>query len=329
VTTLRWILLAVIALGVGAPVLLYASARRSLDAARTHTAKTLALPLLGATDEGLVRIPARGLEFRARVAGLANDGPGVIFLHGFPETSVMWEPLLTAASEAGFRAVAFDQRGYSPGARFEDTEAYGIEELVADLFGVADAVGFERFHLVGHDWGSVVGWVATGSEPGRVLSWASLSIPHPRAVQEARGENGPPLYVRVFRTPGVGETLFLAGGMRVLRSMNPDLPPEHLEEYVAVFSEPGAMTAALDWYRAIEIPASFSLVGEVSQPVLYVFGNRDMPVFVGKDVRARQPRFVTGPSHSVELDAGHWLIQEKPDAIVSEVMEHLRAQPAP
>jgi pimeloyl-ACP methyl ester carboxylesterase len=327
-TLLTWALLILGAVVLLVPGLALLSSWASLDRERRHTAATEALPALApGGSEGLVRVAARGMTFRARVAGLGGEGPALVLLHGFPETSIMWEPLIQTASAAGFRVLAFDQRGYSPGARPEDVLAYQLPELTADLFAVADAAGFERFHLVGHDWGAVVGWVAAGQDRDRILSYASLSIPHPGAISLANADRGTPGYIRFFQTTGVPETLFSAGGSFLMRRLYAPMPEEQRAEYLAVFAEPGALRAALNWYRArSEFLSGGEAAVEVAQPVLYLFGNRDMPVFVRPEVRALQPRFVTGPFEEVELDAGHWLIEEEPEQVVDIVMGHLRAQ---
>ena len=91
------------------------------------------------------------MEFLARVAGMHNKGHGVILLHGFPESSIMWQPLMDSVAAEGFRVVAFDQRGYSPNARPAGKNAYKTDLLVSDVLAVADQVGFDTFHLVGHD----------------------------------------------------------------------------------------------------------------------------------------------------------------------------------
>ncbi len=326
----RWLLVGVALLVVGVPLLLYASAQLSLDRERAHRRRTAELPMLSPRGaDGLVQIPARGHVFRARVAGRGREGPALLLLHGFPETSVMWAPLIEAAAGAGFRVAAFDQRGYSPGARPEVVDAYAVPELEADALAVADALGFERFHLVGHDWGSIVGWVLAAQHPDRVLSWTSLSIPHPGAILAAQEGAGQPLYVTVFRAPGVPETLFTFSGLAVMRHLlYQEMAPSHLEEYLAVFSEPGALTAALNWYRAMPEDAGPWGLGnaEIAQPTLYVYGNRDMPVFVGPKVQAQHPRFLKGPLTVLELDAGHWLIQEQPERVVEAVMAHLEKQ---
>ena len=312
------------ALGLG----FWASGRMSIDHDGAHTAAARALPLFEAGRSGTgsevrqVRVQARALEFLTRIAGFDNEGAAVLMLHGFPESSRMWQPLLEAAAQAGFRAAAFDQRGYSPGARFADAGAYAIEELKADVMAVADRLGFERFHLVAHDWGSVVGWGVADAHPDRLLSWTSLSIPHPSAIREANADRGTPLYVRLFRIPGLMEAIFSFRGFALLDRMMPRTSPAQVAEYRALLSEPGAMTAALNWYRALD-PSVGATVGEIALPVLYIFGNRDMPVYVGEAPRSAQEKWLTGPHRSLELDAGHWLIEERREAVVSAVLEHL------
>jgi len=305
------------------PIVLAVSARLSLDAERRHAAATAALPLFSKqASDGLVRIRARGLEFRARVAGFAQAGPGLILLHGWPETSIMWEPLIARSAASGFRVIAFDQRGFSPGARPEETKAYAVPELVSDVLGIADAVGFERFHLVGHDWGSIVGWSTAAQHADRVVSWASLSIPHPGAIHPVGANTAPPLYVSVFRMPAVPETLFgFANRWLLHRVVYSSMPADHRAEYEAVFSEPRALGATLDWYRMVSPEAVES--SPLSQPVLYVWGEHDMPVYVGPAVHERMSRFVDGPFESIGLDSGHWLIQEQEARVVDAVLKHL------
>jgi pimeloyl-ACP methyl ester carboxylesterase len=304
------------------------SARFSLDHEYEHTRHTESLPLfVRGVSDGLVRIPAREMMFRARVAGLQQDGPAVIMLHGFPETSMMWEPLIEKAVAAGFRIVAFDQRGYSPGARPDGVEPYALSEVVADLFAVASVVGMDRFHLVAHDWGSIAGWLATAENPDRVLSYASLSIPHPSAIAAANAAESVPAYVRFFQRSGLAETLLFAVDSRLLRGIYSEMPTDLLTEYMAVFSEPGAMRAALNWYRARwEFVFGDPFVGEVVQPVLFVTGSQDLPFIVRPEIRAQHPNFVTGPFKVVDVDAGHWLMQEETEEVVEVVMTHLLAQ---
>ena len=323
---MRIILIVVLGTLLALPCLVWLSARMTLDRSLAHTRASEALPFLGpGTSNGLVQIEASGFSFRARVAGLDGRGPGLILLHGFPESSIMWTPLLKRAAGVGFRVVAFDQRGYSPGARPAGADQYTPDLLVGDVFAVADAVGFDGFHLVGHDWGSIVGWAAASRDTTRVLSWASLAIPHPGAIPEPDAPPSTPPYVKVFRRPGVAEALLGAGGRWFMRNaMYSTMPAAHVAEYDALYAEPGALTATLNWYRAFD-PASGAPgdVRPVEQPVLYIYGRNDIGAFVNEDVQSRMPAFVDGPFETIALNAGHWLIQDEEEIVLDYVMQHL------
>lgn len=325
---MRWLkrlLLVVGLLLVAGAVILVTGSLLSLDWDREHSARTAALPLLSVRQpDGLVRIQANGMTFRARVAGLANRGPALILLHGFPETSAMWGPLIEAAVPAGYRVVAFDQRGYSPGARPEGIDAYVVPELVADVLAVADAAGFDRFHLVGHDWGCVVGWAVAIQHPERVRSWSGLSIPHPGSLlADLRRE--PPTYITLLTTAWLPELALSFNGLALLRRSSAEgLTSEQRDEYLAVFSEPGALTASLNWYRAIaaSLEEGDAAAGPVEVPTLFIWGTAEP--WVTEEALERQRTLAAGSYEELELDAGHWLIQEETEAVVAAVMEQLR-----
>jgi len=299
----------------------------SLDWKHRHREATAALPLLDAnTQHGLVRIAANGMEFRARVAGLGNSGPGVIMLHGFPETSLMWNPLIELLADQGFRVVAFDQRGYSPGARPDNVAAYTIPQLVEDVFAVASATGMQQFHLVGHDWGAAVGWAAVMSRPESILSWTSLSIPHIAAFGDALANNDDQRqrsrYMAFFRLPWAPEALFTFNHLKMMNDvMYGEMSEAQRAEYTAVFSEPGALTAALNWYRA---PDGFNvpIAPKVRLPILFIWGNRDPAV--GRYAVESQRNFIEGPFDYNELNAGHWLMEEATDQVDSTILQFLR-----
>ena len=307
----------------------------SLDRDYTHTNNTAALPLLSnelsslSSAPVLVRISANGYEFRARVAGRSGDAATVILLHGFPVTSAMWEPMIMPLANAGYRVIAFDQRGYSPGARPDTAGAYVIANLVSDVIAIADAVGVEKFHLIGHDWGSAVGWGIVLLHPDRVLSWTGLSIAHPAAFADAL-ENDPDQqsrssYFALFTMPLVPEALFTFNNLFVLRVLYSTMSAMEQEEYQTVFVEPGALTSALNWYRAMgeSFGISPELVNETSTPTLFIWGNRDEAV--GRTAIESQKKYMTGFYHEIELDADHWLMSTHADEVTTAVLEHLNA----
>ena len=121
----------------------------------------------------------RGHDFDVRVQG---DGEPVVLLHGFPQHAGSWGQVAPALAEAGYRAVALDQRGYSPGARPTGRRPYVLAEAAADVLALLDALGADRAHVVGHDWGGVVGWRLAATAPDRLRTLTSVSTPHPRAL---------------------------------------------------------------------------------------------------------------------------------------------------
>ncbi|WP_030430626.1 alpha/beta fold hydrolase [Allokutzneria albata] len=272
------------------------------------------------------RLSANGYEYDAITAG-PEDGDLVLLLHGWPEFADCWTQEMTALAEAGYRAVAVDQRGYSPGARPTDIADYHVDHLVSDVIGFADALGAQRFHLVAHDWGGIVAWAVAGAHPDRLKTLSVLATPHPRALSKAIAEDEDQSrrvdYVRFFQRPGgVAEQSLLADDAARLRDAYAGKVPEELvEENVRRLSEPGALTATLNWYRAVGeglgIPAEPSPV-----PTLYVWGSED--VALGPVAAYRTADFVDGPFRFVELTgASHWLPEEAPTEVSALILSHL------
>jgi pimeloyl-ACP methyl ester carboxylesterase len=323
---MRWLkrlVLAVAVLCAAAAGVLAVGSLTSLDWERAHTSRVAELPLgTPSHSDGEVRIAAGEYSFRARVAGLANPGPGLILLHGFPETSTMWMPVIEAAAAAGYRVVAFDQRGYSPGARPGAISDYATPELVADVLAVADAMGFERFHLVGHDWGAVVGWWTVMQYPDRIRSWTALSIPHVGVFLAAMRDEIP-TYINMLRIPWLPEALFTFNGLAAMTQSYDRMPEAQGQDYFAVFSEPGALTAAINYYRALpeSIRAASDVPTQIDRPVLFIWGNQDY--WGSRPERTQQYELILGPYEEIELDAGHSLIEEEPKIVVEAILKHL------
>ncbi|MGI8925395.1 MAG: alpha/beta fold hydrolase [Tepidiformaceae bacterium] len=276
-------------------------------------------------------IPANGMTFHCREAGAS--GEPVILLHGFPETSHMWVDLIPQLVEAGYRCLAPDQRGYSPGARPEGIENYAYAAIASDVIALADVSGFDRFHLIGHDWGAGCGWAVVDLQPERVASWAALSVPHVaafgKAIREDPDQQQRSTYITFFQEPGVAEAALSANDFAALQAIWTKSSPAEVQEYLSVFREPAALTAALNWYRGsrgIEPGADAQVeFGAVSVPTLTIWGNQDQAI--GRKSTEDAAAYMKGPYRFVELDAGHWLIQEKPAEVSAELLAHLRANP--
>jgi len=319
------LVLAILALPV---VVAYAADRLFLapDCPDCHTEATRALPLFDGSQDGLVRIQANTMEFRARAAGFDNaGGEGVILLHGFPSTSLMWEPLLRELGQAGYRAIAFDQRGYSPDARPFGQGEYTKGKLATDVLAVADAAGFDRFHVIGHDFGGIIAWTLADRHPDRVLSLTSLSTPHPLAIAKALSDPSSQWprssYVLFYWLPILPELVLGFDQASLLESLKwQDHPHEQVEEYRRVFSEPGALHAALNWYRAFEF-RSLDPVGKVRPPTLFVWGRED-PAF-GRIAATETANYMDGAYRIHPIAAGHNLLLEAPKVVTGDILAHL------
>lgn len=276
-----------------------------------------------------LRIPVGDEVFEARAAG-PEDGELVLLLHGFPQTSWSWRHQLDALGEAGFRAVAFDQRGYSPEARPTEVERYRIPSLVADVLAVADELGGFTFHLVGHDWGAAVAWQVAGRHASRLRTLTVLSVPHPFAFGRAlAGEGGSDQgsrsgYMDFFRSEGAAEAFLADGaaGLRNLYAMS-GLGDVDVEPYVEVLTQPGAMQAALNWYVAADITAVEGL-GPVTTPTMFVWSTEDPAL--GREGAEWTAEYVEGPYRFEVLEGvSHWIAEEAPDRLNALLLEHLRS----
>jgi pimeloyl-ACP methyl ester carboxylesterase len=274
-----------------------------------------------------LEIPVGEFTFDALAAGPA-DGELVLLLHGFPQTSWEWRAQLQALGEAGYRAVAPDQRGYSSGARPEGVDNYHVRHLIADTLAIADWLGGHQFHLVGHDWGAALSWAVAGTHPERLRTLTILSVPHPKAFAGALAgsddQRGKSSYITVFRQEGVAEEGLGGNDFANLRAMLSTVGSEEdAEEYLRVLSQPGCLTAALNWYRAMQ-PGLVGEIGPITTPTLYVWSTDD--VALGREGAEATGRFVEGPYRFEILEGvSHWIPEHAPDELNKLLLEHIAA----
>ncbi|WP_308307720.1 alpha/beta hydrolase [Streptomyces sp. ISL-10] len=263
--------------------------------------------------------------FDAIVAGPPGGRP-VLLLHGFPQTGLVWQRQIAALATHGYRVVAPDQRGYSPGARPERPEDYRISVLVDDVVAITEELGWASFDLVGHDWGGAVAWWTADGHPGRVRTLTVVSTPHPGALattlrtdQDQRERSR---YMIDWRETPATEERMLAGDAEALRaSYAGKVPQDSAEAYVRHLSQPGALTAALNWYRAGRPDGA---IGVIDVPTLYVWSTRDSAF--GPAAAQETGQWVNGPYRFETLQGvSHWVPEEAPEALNLLLLEHLRA----
>ena len=268
--------------------------------------------------------------FTADVVG-PDSGPLVLLLHGFPQSRHTWRAQLPALADAGFRAVAIDQRGYSPGVRPDpaDLASYHLDRLVDDALAVAGACGAETFHLVGHDWGGAVSWTVAHRHPERLASLAVLSRPHPSAFQEALqsdadGQRHRSRHHRAFDDPNTAALLLADDARRLRRGLvDNGVPDDAADLYVSVLGTVDALDAALAWYRATSLGAV--AIGAVRVPTTYLWGDHDHTV--GRTAAEATARYVDAPYELVEIaGGGHFLTDDHPDEVTSARLRHLTSR---
>ena len=281
-------------------------------------------------DEWFAEINNGEYVLNCRIGGMENGGETVILLHGFPETSYMWIRLMDLLVKKGYRVIAPDQRGYSPKARPTLIKEYTLKHTVSDVLAIVNAYKLKRFHLVGHDWGSSVGWAFIAKYPDMMYSWTSLSIPHMKAFQEAYNndfdQKEKSKYIGFFNMPFFPELYMSFNNYKNLKRVWKVHGEEEINAYLNVFRQPGALRSALNWYRANignrRKPSDYIQFGNVEVPTLFIWGNMDMAI--GRKSVELSEKYMNGPYNFVELYAGHWLIQEEFDKVSNEIIKHLK-----
>ncbi|HEY4018439.1 MAG TPA: alpha/beta fold hydrolase [Pseudonocardiaceae bacterium] len=272
-----------------------------------------------------LRIPTEAGTFDAIAAG-PEDGHNVLLLHGFPEAAVAWTDQVDALGAAGYRAVAPDQRGYSPEVRPEDVRDYQLDDLTGDVLAIADTLGWRTFDLVGHAWGATLAWLVAAEHPARVRTLTAVSMPHPNPFAEALREDEDQMlraqHLALYRSSGIAEKRLLADDAAGLRqAFDRRLPPSRIEDYLTRLREPGALTAALNWYRAN--PLTRLEAPKVSVPTMYVWSTED--VVVGSTAALATEGWVSGLYRFEMLeDVSHWVPEEEPEVMTALLIDHLR-----
>jgi epoxide hydrolase 4 len=278
------------------------------------------------------RLAGDGIQLHVARAG---DGPPVLLLHGFPENWRSWQHQIPALADAGFSVLAPDLRGHNDSDRPAAREAYHLTHLVADVAALVRASGHARAHIVGHDWGGILAWTFAGAHPELVSTLAILNAPHLQLYMEkVRQPSRQTLrawYLLFFRIPGVSERALRARDFAAVRDMFRRLPAQpafsdaDIEQYVAALRPPGALTAALNWYRAnLGSPDALRLArsARVAVETLVIWGERDpaLGVELLEGLERVAPRVRV---HRIPR-ASHWVQNEAPDEVNRVLLDFLR-----
>lgn len=273
-----------------------------------------------------------GMTYTCRSCGLDNDGDFIILLHGFPETSYMWTELLPQLAQKGYRCFAPDQRGYSVGARPLDEDAYNIAILAADVIAFADHFGAERFHLIGHDWGSNVCYATVATYPDRVICSSHLSTYYPaentRIMSENLKQRSMSNYIFEFLEEDSIDNLYADNSAKIKKEYWFEMPQPHIDEYMKIFGTKEGILGPVNWYRA----KYRWLTSDKHQPNTLPHGDVDLPILCIRGMRdpyqgpmgfESMHKYMKGFYLYNQIDAGHWLMQNNADYVIPMVLQHL------
>lgn len=267
-------------------------------------------------------IETNGIKLHVVQAG-PEDGPLAILLHGFPDFWYGMKQQMDYLAEQGFRVWVPDQRGYNLSDKPQGIAAYSIDHLAADVIGLIDAAGRDKAYLAGHDWGGSVAWWTAINYPERLEKLAILNVPHPVVIQKHLRSNLTQMrkswYMFLFQLPALPEYMAgrnnFAANVQALRSSRPGtFSDDDLTQYREAWSQPGALTGMINWYRGIfRAPGTTPSDTRVHVPMLMIWGAQDR--FLGQEMA--QPSIdLCGDGRLVVIDeATHWVQHEEPDRV--------------
>jgi pimeloyl-ACP methyl ester carboxylesterase len=270
-----------------------------------------------------MRVDSSGINLNVEITG-PDDGRPVLLLHGFPDSSRLWSRQASALSDAGYRVIVPDQRGYGQSDKPAEVDAYNIIWLAADVTAILDQVGVEKAAVVGHDWGAAVAWTAASLAPDRVDRLVALSVGHPLAFGAAGLEQREKSwYMLLFQFEGIAEEWLSANDWANFRSWgrHPDA-----DAVIADLESSGSLTPGLNWYRAnvhprvlIEPPPTLP---PVAVPTLGVWSSGDFALTEAQMTGSEQ--FVDADWRYERIEGpGHWMQLEAPDEVNRLLLDYL------
>jgi pimeloyl-ACP methyl ester carboxylesterase len=283
----------------------------------------------------IVQTRARVQDIELNVATCGPEtGRPVILLHGFPEYWRAWHRQIPRLAAAGRRVIVPDQRGVNESDKPKGIDAYRLDTLVGDVLALADQFGAEPLDLVGHDWGAAVAWWLAVRHPERLRRLVIINLPHPFVFRRYMFRHPSQLmkswYMMLFQLPWIPEKIFLHNrAARAIRGFEETSQPgtfssEELEGYRRAWTQPRAMTASINWYRAAFLrPPKIPENLRIRPRTLVIWGKRDK--FLEFPLVPATMEYCDDAQLEVLEDAGHWVHHEEPERVSQLILEHIEA----
>ncbi|HVL33856.1 MAG TPA: alpha/beta hydrolase [Actinomycetota bacterium] len=257
---------------------------------------------------------------------VVDEGVGtpVVLLHGFPDSSYLWRHQVAALTGAGFRTVAPDLRGFGASSKPQDVESYQLQHILADVVAMMDELQIERAHVVGHDWGAFAAWMLAAFFPHRVDRLVAVSVGHPSTFGSLPVEQNEKSWYMLLFQFAEAEQLLQANDWALLRKLLRECGD--FERYIRDLSRPGALTAALNWYRALVHPrmrlAAMPSLPKVAAPAMGIWSDGDYHLI--EDGMKDSGKHVTGPWRYERIDgASHWVPVDAPERLNELLLKFL------
>ncbi len=262
------------------------------------------------------------------------DGPLVILLHGFPEFWYGWRQQIAALTEAGYRVWVPDQRGYNLSDKPAGLENYTLDLLAKDVVGLIEPAGEETAVVVGHDWGANVAWWLAAKHPERLSKMVALNVPHwavmARQLRQNKAQRRKSWYIFFFQLPWLPEALLRRNNWALAaRALQESSRPgtfsaADLEKYRQAWSQSGAMTGMINWYRAVirrqptQRPDS-----RIRVPTLLIWGAQDR--FLGQELAQPSVDLCENGRLALVPEASHWVQHEEPEQVNQLLLDFLKS----
>ncbi len=254
------------------------------------------------------------------------DGKPVFLLHGFPEAWFGWEEQIEPLVQAGFRVIVPDQRGYNLSDKPRGVSNYKMDLLGDDILGLADQLGYEDFYLAGHDFGAMVSWSLALRFPQRIKSMVIANVPHPAVFKTYLKSHPAQMlkswYAIFFQLPGLPERFARANNWQFLISAMPDyLTEEEQNRYRQAWSQPGAITGMINWYRATFSSSSPARVENTIKPsTLIIWGKQDP--HLSHQMAPLSLAYCQDGQLIMIDDATHWVQHDQAEQVSQLIIKH-------
>lgn len=259
-----------------------------------------------------------------------GEGDPVVLLHGFPDSHYLWRHQIDPLVEAGFRVIVPDLRGFGGSSKPQEVEAYDMRTIVNDVVALTQHLGISKAHIVGHDWGAAIAWMYAFLMPRRVDHLAVLSVGHPGVFSTPSIEQrAASWYMLFYQFPGVSEQLLRRNGWRLFKEIMGG-EGDH-QRYPRELAKPGALTAALNYYRANRSPESELRVEgnfpPVLAPTLGIWSSGDKALL--EEGMTGSAKFVKGSWRYERVeDASHWIPLDQPEQVTKLLLGFLGTEKA-